>query len=68
MDKVKKYLQTEEENMRKCNSAFIIKIYESFENKKCKVMVLEYCNGYTLEHLIRKRGGIDEGDAISLLR
>jgi serine/threonine protein kinase len=52
------YLKDEENNMRKCKSAYILKLYESYSNEKCKVLVLEYCNGGTLEEYIKKRGGL----------
>ena len=54
--------------MLKCKSAYIIKLYESFTNDIGKVLVMEYCNGATLEHYIKKRGGLEESNAIVILK
>ena len=54
--------------MRKCKSAFIIKLYASYTNEKCKVLIMEYCNGGTLENLIKRRGGLEESNAVTLLK
>jgi serine/threonine protein kinase len=48
-------LQSEEDLLKKCHSANVIKLYDVFENKKCKVLVLEYCSGGGLDSYITRR-------------
>ena len=54
--------------MRQCRSVHVIKIYESFQNERSKVYVLEYCNQGNLELYLKKRGAFNERDAISVLK
>jgi hypothetical protein len=67
-EKARKYLMSEENNMRTCKSAYVLKMYESFTNSKCKVFALEYCNGATLEHYIRRKGRLEENYAVMVLK
>jgi serine/threonine protein kinase len=66
--KIRDTLLTEESHLRKCHSAHIIKVIDSFENDNCKVIILEYCNSGTLQDYLRKRGAIEEPDAIVILK
>lgn len=67
-EKLRKYLETEEVLMKKCHSAFVVKLYDSFENQRCKVLVMEYCRHGGLDNFIVQRGAIEEEDAVSILR
>ena len=55
-EEVRKYLDLEEENTKKCRSVHILKIYESFTNEKTKVLVTEFCSDSTLEKYIKEKG------------
>lgn len=46
--------------MQKCNSENLIKCYDVYENKSLKIMVIEYCNGGTLDDEIKSKGRIPE--------
>ena len=35
--------------MYMCNSPYLLKCYDVFENEDLKVMMIEYCNGQTLQ-------------------
>ena len=54
--------------MKMCKSAYVLKIFESYTNKICKVLVMEYCNGATIEHYIKRKGRFKEQDAIMVLK
>ena len=42
--------------MKKCRSAYVLKLQESFTNDKSKVFVMEFCNSGTLEHHLKRKG------------
>jgi serine/threonine protein kinase len=67
-EKLRRYLHTEEHLMRQCHSAFVVKLYETFQNSKCKVLIMEYCRHGALDHFISERGALDEEDALVILR
>lgn len=67
-EKLRKYLQTEEVLMKKCHSAFVVKLYDCYENQRCKVLIMEYCRHGGLDNFIIQRGAIEEEDAVSILR
>jgi len=46
--------------MYMCNSPYLLKCYDVFENEDLKVMVIEYCNGETLQAEIDKKKRIPE--------
>ncbi len=46
--------------MRKCHSAFVVKLYDSYENTKCKILIMEYCKHGGLDNYIEQRGGLQE--------
>jgi len=59
---------TEEDNMKKCRSAYVLKIFESYTNNICKILVMEYCNGASLEHYLKRKGRFQERNAIIILK
>lgn len=42
----------------KVNSDHVMKLYDVYENKWLKIMVIEYCNGGTLSEEILRRNRI----------
>lgn len=54
--------------MKKCKSAYVLKMSESFTNDKCKVFVIEFCNSGTLEHHLKKKGRFSERNAVMILK
>ena len=54
--------------MTKVDSSHVMKIYDVYENKSLKIMVIEYCSGGTLSDLIYRRGRIPESEAIEILK
>lgn len=51
-----------------CNSENLIKCFDIYENKSLKIMVIEYCNGGTLQQEIRNKHRIPEKQAILILK
>nr|VVW87185.1 unnamed protein product [Nymphaea colorata] len=51
---------TEPQLMMTCDSENIIKCYDVYQNKSLKVMVIEYCNGLTLQEEITEKKRIPE--------
>lgn len=54
--------------MKKCHSAFVVKLYEAYENTKCKVLIMEYCRNGGLDNFISERWALEEEDAVEILR
>lgn len=54
--------------MAKVNSDHVMKLFDVFENKWLKIMVVEYCNGDTLANQIMSRKKIPESEAIEILK
>ncbi len=54
--------------MKKCHSAFIVKLYKTFENSKCKIFVMEYCRNGGLDRYLNRCKGLEEQEAINILR
>jgi len=67
-EKLRRYLRTEEILLKKCHSANVIKLYDVMQNDRCKVLVLEYCNGGGLDSYIKDHGPTEESDAVIILR
>jgi len=44
--------------MQMCNSPYLLKCYDVYENADLKVLILEYCNGKTLQEEVDERGKI----------
>lgn len=45
-----------------------MKLYDVYENKWLKIMVIEYCNGGTLSQEITHRNRIPEKEAVEILK
>ena len=41
--------------MRKCDSIHILRLYDIYEDKDCKIVVSEYCNMGSVKAEIEKR-------------
>jgi serine/threonine protein kinase len=59
---------TEPQLMMTCDSENIIKCYDVYQNQWLKVMVIEYCNGMTLQEEINEKKRIPEKEAIFIMR
>ena len=70
---MKKYLtnliETECENLMKCQSDFIVKCYGIFTNGRVRVIVMEYCRDGNLADLLYKRTkGFSEEEVVLVLK
>lgn len=54
--------------MRICNSPNLVKCYDVYENEELKLMMLEYCNGGSLQDYIDRKGRITEKEAILIFK
>lgn len=54
--------------MMQCNSPNVLKCFEIIENSSLQILVLEYCNGKTLQQLIDENRHLKEEDAVKILR
>lgn len=52
----------------KVNSDHVMKLYDVYENKWLKIMVIEYCNGGTLSEEILRRNRIPQKEAIEVIK
>ena len=51
-----------------CNSPHLIKFYDVYRNKELKVLVIEYCNGNTLQKEIDEKRRIPEKEAVIITK
>lgn len=51
-----------------CNSPYLLKCYDLYENEDLKVLIIEYCNGKTLQAEIDEKKRIPESEAWSILK
>lgn len=54
--------------MRICNSPNLVKCYDVYENEELKLMMVEYCNGGSLQDYIDRKGRISEKEAILIFK
>lgn len=59
---------SEPQLMMQCNSPNLIKCFDIYENKDLKVLIMEYCEGKTLEEYLQKKGKLGEQEAVDILR
>ena len=49
--------------MYMCDSPYLLKCYDVYENEDLKVLIIEYCNGSTLQAEIDEKRHIPEKEA-----
>lgn len=54
--------------MMLCNSDNVIRCFDVYENKSLKIMIIEFCNGGTLQSEIDVKKRIPEKEAILILK
>ena len=54
--------------MRICNSPNLVKCYDVYENEELKLMMLEYCNGGSLQDYIDRKTRLSEKEAILIFK
>lgn len=54
--------------MQQCDSPNVLRCWEIFENESLKVLILEYCNGHTLQEFLDRKIRINEEEAVRILR
>jgi serine/threonine protein kinase len=54
--------------MYECESPYLLKCFDVYENKDLKVLIIEYCNGKTLKAEIDERKRIPENEAWVILK
>lgn len=52
--------RTESQLMMQCDSDNVVRCYDVYENKALKIMIIEYCNGGTLQEEINQKLRIPE--------
>lgn len=63
-----KLIRDEIRVMEMCDSDYVVRIYDKYENDEHMIMALEYCNGGDLADHIYERGKIPEEEAIRILK
>ena len=54
--------------MRMCANRNIVQCYQVFQNQSLKIIVMEYCEGGTLQEYIRLNGKIPEKEALKIFK
>ena len=52
--------------MSHCDSPHLLKLYDVYSNKDLKVMIMEYCNGKTLQQEINEKVTLEEAEAMMI--
>ena len=60
--------KTEDKMMRRCSSTNLVKCHDVYLNEDIKIIVMEYCNGGTLDEFLTDQGKVSENQAILIIK
>lgn len=63
-----KLCESEPRLMYQCNSPYLIKCFDVYRNDDLKIIVMEYCNGKTLQAEINEKKRLSEQYAVQIIK